>query len=224
VNDLVLTIGPQKTTHLREEEFDAVRAFVRGGHGLLLLGTYYGDRHHVANLSSLAETFDISFNADVLMPLGARPGAAGRAEIRVDLTPAGSRRRGSIALAQRDTRERALQDLLLARIRRVQTRDTCSLHLGDDAVGLLWSIPPNCRFRVPYVEETPRIDHDSWADGLEEPACVAAVSTRAKVVVCGGWRTLSTTLLHEKAYDNQTFLENVLRWLATRGSASSLSN
>jgi hypothetical protein len=221
---LVLTIGPQRTTHFREEEFDAVRAFVRDGQGLLLLGTYYGDRHHVANLSALAETFDIGFNTDVLVPVGVRPGAAGRADIRLDLTPAGSRRRGSIPLAPRDTRERALQDLLLARVRRVQTRDTCSLRIGDDAVGLLWSIPPNCHFRVPYVDATPRIDHDSWADGLLEAACIVAVSTRAKVVACGGWRTFSTTLLYEKGYDNQSFLENVLRWLATRASSSSYSN
>ena len=56
---------------------------------------------------------------------------------------------------------------------------------------------------------------DSWTEGSEETACVGAVSTRAKVVVCGGWRTFSTTLLHEKKYDNQAFLDNVLRWLAT---------
>jgi hypothetical protein len=99
-----------------------------------------------------------------------------------------------------------------------KVRDTCSLRVGDDAVSLLWSIPPNRRFRVPYVEATPRIDHDSWDEGAEEAACVAAMSTRAKVVVCGGWRMFSTTLLYEKAYDNRTFLENVLQWLARRDS------
>jgi hypothetical protein len=118
---LVLTIGPQKTTHFPQEDLDAIRGFVRGGNGLLMLGTYYGDRHHVANLSSLAETFGISFNADVLTGPSGRPSVAGRADIRIDLTPAGSRRRGSIALSKRETRDRALQEVLLARIRAVQS-------------------------------------------------------------------------------------------------------
>jgi hypothetical protein len=211
---LVLAIGPARTTHFDEEEFDAIRAFVRDGHGLLLLGTYHGDRHHIANLTSLAKTFDIGFNSDVLLPTSADPINAGRTTNNaIDLTPAGSRRRGATPLAPRESRRRTLQELLLRDVKSVRTRDTCSLQLGEDAVDLLWSIAPNSRFVVPYIEDTPRIDHDKWATRSYEPACVAAASTRARVVVCGGWRTFSTTFLGEEKYDNQGFLTNVLQWL-----------
>lgn len=221
---LVLPVGPMGTTYLAEAEIEAVHDFVQAGGGLLVCGTSFGDQHHGANLSTLAARYAVTFNADVVMPRGASRDAAryeqaaggATSEWTVVVSP----RRGqepvdpaNVRPARRQGTRGMLQ--ITEDVSVVKVVTCCSLRVGEDAVPLLWSSPPNTVFDVTYEgPNDPRIK--VYAERPQAgSAPVMAASIRGKVVVVGAWKMFINGFIDDPECDNARLYENALSWLVS---------
>jgi hypothetical protein len=215
---LILTIGPRRTTHFDDHEIKAIQKHVLDSKGLLLLGTHFGDRHHLANLSTLAQTYGLYFNEDTLMAKpsqeeGARwrhgPSADPSKEA-VDLRP---------AQAASSPHARKIQETILKDVVKVRTIDACSLDVRAGGVPLLEFRDTSELFAVHYrdqvtgyISRCERLDR-SFGDAM-------AASTTSKVVAVGGWRTFMNEFMNDPECDNRRLAMNTLYWLCHSESDS----
>ncbi len=208
---LVLAIGPQGQTQLTEDELEAVRDFVRGGGGLLVLGAYTGDWHHEANLNRLIEGYGITFNRDVVLPAGARPddgfvqgGNLGRAmRCTVNAFPSSAANR--------------VQDLL-DQVGVVAALSSCSLYVDEGMAAPLLRASPDSVILEPEPAGA-GIHIQGYIERGQGPAVLVAAATTAKVVVAGSWRLFLDAFMADPRYTNRQLFSNILDWLAT-GPAS----
>lgn len=203
---LVLVMGPQGLTRLSANEIAALHGFVRGGGGLLVLGTYTGDWHHEANLNDLLAEYGIAFNRDVILPAGSRPEQgftqAGAGSPTSPLCVSAAAAAGPAPVAQR----------LCAAADELRVLSACLLYVDEDAAVPLYASAAAARIFEP-VPLGIGIHIQKYQDRGGGPATLIAAARRHKVVVAGGWKLFLDAFIDDPGCDNRSFFENVLDWL-----------
>jgi hypothetical protein len=208
---LVLSTAPHGRARLNESELEALRGFVEGGGGVVVLGNYAGEWHHESNLNEFLAPFGLAFNADVLAPTGTAPerafGATNWAptssDLRIEAVPS------TTEYSQRNRRDELTA--LLDGVNEVHTVSPCSLSVDQAmAIPLLESTAQVFR-PIPRTPQLPQI-REYVPEGAG-PVVVAAASTIGKVVAVGTWKTFLDDFLYDDRSDNERFLANVFSWL-----------
>lgn len=213
---LVLAMGPEGQTQLREEELKALRDFVRGGGGILVLGTYTGDWHHEANLNRLIEGYGIAFNRDVVVPAGARPedgfvqgsqrGPDSSCVVRAwPATETGAARAGLVYGLERE-------------VGAIAALSSCSLYVDEGMAAPLFRSEPDSVILEP-VPTGVGIRVQGYIERGRGAATLVAAARSSKVVAAGSWKLFLDAFIDEPQYGNRQLFLNILNWLAAAPAA-----
>jgi hypothetical protein len=192
---------------LSKDEIDFLDAWVLAGGGLLLLGNYAADTHHMGNPSALARRFGMQFANDLILPTERCSESDARiqprslnADLAIKVTLAGDERHP-----------------ILRGIREVAFLSACSVEIVADVEGTaeyLLSAPATSAVMRPRGI----VDEDGWMPVIERwelaqhapaPLLAACRHGRGHVVVVGSRKIC--TLDYR---DNAALVRNILAWLA----------
>ena len=195
---------------LSRDEIDFLDAWVLAGGGLLLLGNYAADTHHMGNPSALARRFGMQFASDLILPAEHSSESDARiqprslnADLAIKITLAGDARHP-----------------ILRGIREVAFLSACSVEIVADVEGTaeyLLSAPATSAVMRPRGI----VDEDGWMPAIERwelaqhapaPLLAACRHGKGRVVVAGS-RKLCTL----DYADNAALVRNILAWLAEPG-------
>lgn len=195
---------------LSRDEIDFVDTWVLAGGGLLLLGNYAADMHHMGNPSALARRFGLQFANDLIMPAGHSTESDARiqtrslnAELATKVTLAGNERHP-----------------ILRGIREVAFLSACSVEIVADVEGTaeyLLSAPATSAVMRPRGI----VDDDGWMPAIERwdlaqhpaaPLLAACRHGQGRVVVAGSRKICTLDY-----GDNAALVRNILAWLAEPG-------
>jgi hypothetical protein len=192
---------------LSAEEIDFLDAWVLSGGGLLLLGNYAADTHHMGNPSALARKFGLQFANDLILPAE----RAAESDARIQPRSLNADLAVKVALAG-DQRHPILRG-----IREVAFLSACSVEIVANIEGTaeyLLSAPATSAVMRPRGI----VDEDGWMPVIERwelaelgsaPLLAACRHGKGRVVAAGS-RKLCTL-----AYgDNAALIRNILAWLA----------
>jgi hypothetical protein len=195
---------------LSRDEIDFIDAWVLAGGGLLLLGNYAADTHHMSNPSALARRFGLQFANDLVLPAEHSTESDARvqtrslnADLAIKVTPAGDARHP-----------------ILRGIREVAFLSACSVEIVADVEGTaeyLLSAPATSAVMRPRGV----VDEDGWMPAIERwelaqhapaPLLAACRHGQGRVVIAGSRKIC--TLDYR---DNAALVRNILAWLAEPG-------
>lgn len=181
-------------------------SWVRRGGRVLLLGFELGDRHHGANLNTVAHEFGLHFNGDIVAP-AEYPENKKPYGIPVSLTPAPDADHPLI---------RGIHRLELANVQTLSTDPGSRelVRLGDNR------IRRPSQTSVDYTDGAMRTPNEQY-ETIEDSGWVSVVAEapsgltgRGGVIAIGTWDLLGRDWKYLDSADNAAFVANILRWLA----------
>ncbi len=205
---LILAIGPEGKTRLLDEEITAVHNFVRGGGGLLVLGTYTGDWHHEANLNQLIQEYGISFGLDVVTTTADDGWRQGREK----LPDSDCAVKAFCAPSETHQAAAGTQTALLKGVSTIITLSSCTLVFNSDlATPILCSAADSV-----ILEPEPTgigVQIQKYQRKRQAAAVILAASKNHRVVVAGSWKMFLDAFIDHTSYQNGQLHQNILDWL-----------
>lgn len=209
----VVPIGPGRGDRrpLSPSEVRALVEFGMGSHGLMLLGTYAGDWHHLWNLNDVARSFGMRFDVDAVTRSGLD--TAGYGDVNANYP---EDRGAFVALAVDVDRDNPLCSRLLDGVKQVAVAGCCTLRVAasaatpilvTDSRATRWEPEPTgikvgIRKYLPMASAGPEV--------------IMAASLECRVAAIGSWKIFSDAFVERGEYDNGKLLENTIAWLTDR--------